>query len=161
MSDSASWKTGLLRFWQSVRGLFAREPAFPPPADPVLLNQLKGWFAEQLAKHPEIPVERRGEYARAAGVIFERMTPTALLRLRMYTADIWFYETLEELTADLAHTDVKVQARLVSGLPIGGAFDRGRRLLYLDGGDEGVPNQDILSLYGHEFAHAINGPSAK
>jgi hypothetical protein len=73
------------------------------------LNQVKAWFAEQLAKHSEIPIERRGEYARAAGVIFERMTPTVLLRLRMYTREIWFYETLEELTADLARSNEKTR----------------------------------------------------
>ena len=146
------------RIWNRIRRFSVRAADFPPPADPVLLNQVKGWFAEQLAKHHEIPIERRGEYARAAGVIFERMTPTALLRLRLNTREIRFYETLDELTADLARTERAVQSNLVRGIPIGGAYDLGWRRLHLNGGDAGVPNRDILSLYGHEFSHAINGP---
>src|SRR5262249_37198518 len=138
MADSAAWKSLLRRLWQGLRGLCGGEPAFPPPADPVLLNQVKGWFAKQLAKHPEIPVERRGEYARTAGVIFERMTKTALVRLVQNVREIRLFPDLENLTVALVHTSRTVASGLSAGRPIVGAYARTLRRLFLDGGDDVV-----------------------
>jgi hypothetical protein len=155
MWNAATWKRGLRRLWEKLSGFFTRSPVFPPPADPALLREIKGWFAEHLSKHPEIPMERRGEYARAAGVIFERITPTALVRLVQNVREIKFHLTLEDMTADLARTHGLVATRLAMGRPVGGAYVHALRQLHLDGGEE---DRHIVELYAHEFGHALNGP---
>lgn len=147
----AWWK----RLWQRT---FARSSGFPPPADPALVSQFRGWFAEQLAKHPEISIERRGEYARAASVLFERMTPTALLRLVLHAREIRFYPNREDMTVSLARTFRGVFEELLQGTPIGGGYDGAGRCLHLDGGDEDHGDRGIVMLYAHEFVHGIDGP---
>lgn len=148
----------LSRLWQRLRALFERPAAFPPPANPALLGEIIGWFAEQLANHPDIPMELRGTFARAARTVFERMTPTALLRWRRYTVAIRFFATLEELTVEVARVAPKAREILSQGGTVGGAFDGASGRLYLNGGDEETEDRDIISLYAHEFSHAINGP---
>jgi hypothetical protein len=147
----------LRRLRELCGGIFRREP-FPAPADPILLSAVRGWFAEQLLAHPHLPLERRGEYARAAAVVFGRMTPTALLRFRRNTAGITFYLTLEELTVELARSVANVQAVLAQGRTAGGAYQNARKWLHLNGGDEEVEDRDCIALYAHEFSHAVNGP---
>jgi hypothetical protein len=155
MRNAATWKRGLLELWEKLRDFFGQSRGFPTPADPALLRQMQAWFVEHLSKHPNIPIERRGEYARAAGIIFERMTPTALVRLVQNVREISFHLSLEELTADLARSHRVVAARLAVGRPVGGAYVHQFRQLHLDGGDK---DRDIVELYAHEFGHALNGP---
>src|SRR5262249_54647115 len=71
---------------------------------------------------------------------------------------ITFFLTLEEMTADLARTEPKVALLLAQGQTIGGAYQGKTGRLYLDGGDEETEGRDIVSLYAHEFSHAVNGP---
>jgi len=158
MAALAEWAGWVWRAWQRLVRRLAGAPSFPPPANFALLAQSQGWFGDQLRHHAGIPMERRGEYARAASVVFARMTPTALLRLRQNTREIRFYATLEEMTVELARTEERVARFLTMGLPIGGAYQSEARLLHLDGGRVGRYGRDIVQLYAHEFSHAVNGP---
>jgi hypothetical protein len=157
MSALEEWAAWVRRTWQRLVRRLPGAPAFPPPASPALLAEMQGWFAEHLRRHADILMERRAEYARAAGVIFARMTPTALLRLRQNTREVRFYATREEMTVELGRTERQVAHLLASGMPIGGAYQSETRQLHLDGGEEGTEARDTLGLYGHEFSHAVNG----
>jgi len=148
----------LQRFWQRVVRWFRRAAAVSTPADPQLVLQVRGWFGEQLHNHPQIGAQRRGVYAQAARLVFERMTSTALLRIRQNVVEIRFYETLEEMTAELARTEEKVRRLLANGRTIGGAYQSSTRRLHLDGGAEEMGPEGLIGLYAHEFCHAINGP---
>src|SRR5262245_10796258 len=121
MAAPGEWGGWVWRAWRWLGRMLPGAPSLPPPANPALLAERQGWFGEQLHRHAHIPLERRGEYARTAGVIFARMTPTALLRLRQNTGEVRFYATLEEMTVELARTDPNVARMLAEGLPIGGA----------------------------------------
>ncbi|HKI36030.1 MAG TPA: hypothetical protein VKA46_29510 [Gemmataceae bacterium] len=157
MAALEEWADWVRHTWQRFVRLLSGAPDFPPPANPSLLTETQGWFGEQLRRHANIPIARRGEYARAAGMIMARMTPTALLRLRQNTREVRFYATLEEMTVELARTEARVARLLAAGLPIGGAYQSTTRQLHLDGGEEETEARDILGLYAHEFSHALNG----
>jgi hypothetical protein len=161
MTGPAGHEGWLRRAWDKLAGLFAQRVKFPPPPDPDLVGRVKGWFAEQLSCHPHLPIERRGEYARAAGVVFERMTPTALMRVVQNVQEIRFYATLEEMTVELAREHRTVAQRLARGLAIGGAYLHAVRQLHLNGGGDEMDNRAIVRLYGHEFSHALNGPDRR
>jgi len=138
--------------------MFAKAASSTRPAHARLVAECHSWLVGQLAKHPELSTERRADYANAAAVVFQRMTATALVRLRQNTRVIRFYASLEEMTAELARTYPSVRKLLAQGQVVGGGYVRQRRELHLDGGIEREGTESIVGRYAHEFTHAINGP---
>jgi hypothetical protein len=116
------------------------------------------WFQDQLADTLELSSKQKQAYAQAAETLFRCMTAIALRRVRAHVREIVFFPSLEELTVELARTDLKIRRLLVAGIMVGGAYDAATQQLFIDGDDLEDSIAGILGHYAHEFTHAIDGP---
>ncbi len=118
------------------------------------------WFNGYI-RAGDLPDEKHQQYLEAAAVLFARMTPTALRRVRQHVRHVELHESLEALTVAVAGDFPEVRQLVARGIYAGGAYNRFNGHLDLDGKDDLAENDAVLGHYAHEFGHVLDGPERR
>lgn len=121
------------------------------------LKLAKQRFASMIKANQTLTGEQRQAYYAAASKTFERMPQAALDSFNANVVSTEFYRSPDELTQGVrdAYASQGRTVNLPAGQAIAGAYNKGEKLLRLDGDAGGHNTQGV---YGHEFTHALDGP---
>ena len=151
----ASWYQ---RLWRKFRHWWHGPDNFAEPTNPELVREAVAWFSAFLDEALSLPIPAKQQYLEEATLLFTRMTPMALRRVREHVQQIDFYPSLEDLTVAVGQHHAPVRTRAQQGRTIGGAYDSATGQMWLDGLDPDKEDDTVLSHYAHEFGHALDGP---